>query len=150
MRGMMKQLFGVAIVLSLISLLMTACNTGSTGEPQAPIRAFYEEFAKARPNYDSMLCEDSQVRNSVENGATFTHLALVVMAQSGPATLGYQDLRFENKSNDGKTAVVRATGAFSVSLPTGPVTLPPDLSHIDKEITVINENGQWKMCSNPF
>jgi len=150
LRGMTKRLFSLMVGLSLISLLGVACGNGQTGDPKEPVRAFFVEFAKARPNYDSMLCADSNVRRGVENGAVFTHLALLVMAESGPATLGYQDLQVEDKSNDGKAAVVHVTGTFSVSLPSGPVALPPDLSHIDTEVTVVRENNQWKMCSNPF
>ncbi len=146
----MKRLFGLAVILVLIGAVVAACTTSATGDPKAPVIAFYEEFAKADSNYDSILCADSNVRNGVRNGGAFTRLALLVMAQSGPATVGYQDLRFEEKSNDGKSAVVHVTGAFSVSLPSGLVAIPSDFSLIDKEITVVNENGQWKMCSNPF
>jgi hypothetical protein len=146
----MKRLACPVVIVIIAAALLAACNSTPAGDPQVPVRAFYEEFAKAEPNFDSLLCSDANVRDGVDKGSIFTHLMLLVMAESGPATIGYQDLQLTTTSTTTNSAIVHVSGTFAVSLPTRSVTLPPDVSKIDTDITVAYENGAWKVCSNPF
>ena len=91
-----------------------------------------------------LTCSNSRVRSEIEQRLE----PLVDIKDSLTALKGQFDfsgLKFEEKSNDGRTATIRLSGNMYLKAlgQTEPLSLYED-------ITVVNESGVWKVCTNPL
>jgi hypothetical protein len=57
----------------------------------------------------------------------------------------YTNLKFEEKSNDGKTAIVHLSGSMTLKA-LGQVVQ----QEYNEDLRVVNESNGWKVCGNPL
>lgn len=131
-------------VLVIAGLLLAACSGGG-GPAIDATRAWFQALANL--DFDGTLkltCSKPSVRNEIETTLDpFIDLKEQLAALKGQ--FDFSGLKFEEKSNDGRTATIRLSGTMTLKAlgQTEPLEMYEDL-------TVVNENGTWKMCDNPI
>jgi hypothetical protein len=130
------------IVASLI--LLAACSGGGSPAIDAT-RAWFQALADLRfDDVMNLTCASTPVRNEI--GAKldpFIDLKPTLDALKGK--FDFSGLKFEEKSNNGRKAVIRLSGSMTL------VALgQPEAMELAEDITVLNENGAWKVCDNPL
>jgi hypothetical protein len=130
------------IVAGLIFL--AACGGG--GSPAIDgTRAWFQALAELRfDDVMSLTCANAPVRNEI--GAKldpFIDLKETLAALKGQ--FDFSNLKFEEKSNNGRVAVIRLSGSMTL------VALgQTEAMDVAEDITLVNESGTWKVCANPL
>ncbi|MBP7687806.1 MAG: hypothetical protein KA765_07865 [Thermoflexales bacterium] len=125
-------------------LLLTACGGG--GSPAIDgTRAWFQALAELR--FDDVLkltCASEPVRNEIAAKLDpFIDLKPTLDALKGQ--FDFSNLKFEEKSNNGRVATIRLSGSMTL------VALgQTEAMDVAEDLTVINENGVWKVCANPL
>jgi hypothetical protein len=131
-----------AIVIA--GLLLSACSGGG-GPAIDATRAWFQALANL--DFDGVVkltCSNPRVRNEIETKLDpFIDLKEELAALKGQ--FDFSGLKFEERSNDGRTASIRLSGTMTLRMlgQTEPLEIYEDL-------TVINESGTWKVCGNPL
>lgn len=130
------------IVASLIAL--TACSGGGSPAIEGT-RAWFQALAELRfDDVMNLTCASVPVRNEI--GAKldpFIDLKETLAALKGQ--FDFSNLKFEEKTNNGRVAVIRLSGSMTL------VALgQTEAMDVAEDITVVNENGTWKVCANPL
>lgn len=113
---------------------------GACVEEQRPVEVV-RSFMTAVEEFDldtaeSLVC-DAQ-RGEVRHGLEPYN----DVARLGEAfDLSFEDLSFEERSNDGQTAVVRVTGSLTLSF-----LGQEEVQEVNEEHVVIKDNGRWVVC----
>lgn len=131
-----------AIVVA--GLLLSACSGGG-GPAIEATRAWFQALTNL--DFDGVMnltCANPRVRNEIETKLDpFIDLKQTLAALKGQ--FDFSGLKFEEKSNDGRTATIRLSG--KMALRALGQSEPLD---VFEDITVINESGTWKVCGNPL
>jgi len=119
------------------------------------------EFAKAFFAYDravlsERLCEESKTANEADVVGSYVYKARQEAEARGYSVGCYvkeklYHLETETVSRTRDTAKIRVT--FEKRSPLRTFFSKKDkydISHVEEEIDLIQENGQWKVCGNPF
>jgi hypothetical protein len=136
-----RQLFPL-IVASLI--VLTACGGG--GSPAIDgTRAWFQALAELRfDDVMNLTCANGPVRNEIAAKLDpFIDLKETLAALKGQ--FDFSNLKFEEKSNNGRVAVIRLSGSMTL------VALgQTEAMDVAEDISVVNESGVWKVCANPL
>ena len=136
-----RQLFPL-IVASLI--VLTACGGG--GSPAIDgTRAWFQALAELRfDDVMNLTCANGPVRNEIAAKLDpFIDLKETLAALKGQ--FDFSSLKFEEKSNNGRVAVIRLSGSMTL------VALgQTEAMDVAEDISVVNESGVWKVCANPL
>lgn len=130
------------VVASLIAL--AACSGGGSPAIEGT-RAWFQALAELRfDDVMNLTCASVPVRNEI--GAKldpFIDLKETLTALKGQ--FDFSNLKFEEKTNNGRVAVIRLSGSMTL------VALgQTEAMDVAEDITVVNENGTWKVCANPL
>jgi hypothetical protein len=141
----MKPHFRIGILLLLCAaLLLAACGAGG-GPAIDGTRSWFQALADL--NVDQVMkltCSNPQVRSEIEQRLEpFVDIKDSLDALKGQ--FDFSGLKFEEKSNDGRTATIRLSGKMFLKAlgQSQPLSLYEDIS-------VVNEGGVWKVCTNPL
>ncbi len=139
----MNPRFRIALLFaSCAALLLTACNAGG-----GPAIDATRGWLQALANLDfkqvlNLTCSTPRVRNDVELRLD----PLIDIQDTLQALKGQYDfsgLKFEEMTNDGRTATVRLSGKLVLK------ALGQEQAYeIYEDIGVVKENDVWKVCSN--
>jgi hypothetical protein len=135
-----KSLYAIVI----IGLLLTACGGG--GSPAIDgTRAWFKALAELRfDDVMNLTCDSTPVRNEI--GAKldpFIDLKETLAALKGQ--FDFSNLKFEEKTNNGRIAVIRLSGSMTLQ-----ALGQTEAMDVAEDITVVNESGTWKVCANPL
>ena len=130
------------IVAGLI--VLAACSGGGSPAIEGT-RAWFQALAELRfDDVMNLTCASVPVRNEI--GAKldpFIDLKETLAALKGQ--FDFSNLEFEEKTNNGRVAVIRLSGSMTL------VALgQTEAMDVAEDITVVNENGVWKVCANPL
>ncbi len=130
------------IVAGLI--VLAACSGGGSPAIEGT-RAWFQALAELRfDDVMNLTCASVPVRNEI--GAKldpFIDLKETLAALKGQ--FDFSNLKFEEKTNNGRVAVIRLSGSMTL------VALgQTEAMDVAEDITVVNENGVWKVCANPL
>jgi hypothetical protein len=139
----MKTRIGIGLLFLICAvLLLTACNAGG-GPAIDATRGWLQALADL--DFKQVLdrtCAASRVRNEVELRLD----PLIDLQDTLQALKGQYDfsgLKFEEITNDGRTATVRLSGQLLLK------ALGQEQAYqIYEEVGVVKENDVWKVCSN--
>jgi len=132
------------VVLLSAGLLLAACGAGGSPAIEGA-RSWFQALADL--DFEQVMkltCSTPRVRSEIElRLEPFVDIKDSLAALKGQ--FDFSGLKFEEKSNDGRTATVRLSGRMFLKAlgQTQPMSLYED-------ITVVNDNGVWKMCGNPL
>jgi hypothetical protein len=133
------------IPLIVAGLIFAAACSGGGSPAIDGTRAWFQALAELR--FDDVMkltCASVPVRNEI--GAKldpFIDLKPTLDALKGQ--FDFSNLKFEEKSNNGRTATIRLSGSMTL------VALgQTEAMDVAEDITVVNENGVWKVCANPL
>ena len=130
------------IAASLI--VLTACGGG--GSPAIDsTRAWFQALAELRfDDVMNLTCANGPVRNEIATKLDpFIDLKETLAALKGQ--FDFSNLKFEEKSNNGRVATIRLSGSMTL------VALgQTEAMEVAEDITVVNESGVWKVCANPL
>lgn len=122
-------------LLSAIVLLLSAC-TGDQ-DPVDVVRSFMAAVeTRDLDKAESLVCEEqwSKVRRSLEPFGEVTQLGEAF-------DLSFEDLSFDERSNDGSIVVIRVSGVLTLSF-----LGQEETQDVDEEHVIIKENGRWVIC----
>ncbi len=132
-RGWLKR--GALSLLFPVGLLVAACSGGQS--PVQVVRAFMTAIGTVDVSRaESLVCatQKGEVHSSLEPFGD--------VAQLGEAfDISFDDLSFQEKSNDGNVAVVRVRGTVTISF-----LGQQEKQDVDEEHVVVKEGGQWVIC----
>ncbi len=141
--SMAGYLFRMLSVIGL-ALLLAACGAGG-GPAIDGTRNWFQALANLDVEQVMKLtCSNPPVRNEIEQRLEpFVDIKDSLAALKGQ--FDFSGLKFEEKSNDGRTATIRLSGKMFLKAlgQAQPLSLYED-------ITVVNESGVWKVCTNPL
>jgi hypothetical protein len=125
-------------------ILLTACSGG--GSPAIDgTRAWFKALAELRfDDVMNLTCADTAVRNEI--GAKldpFIDLKPTLAALKGQ--FDFSNLKFEEKTNNGRVAVIRLSGSMTLQ-----ALGQTEAMDVAEDITVVNDSGTWKVCANPL
>lgn len=127
-----------------ILLLVVGCSAGG-GPAIDATRAWFQALSEL--DFDGVLaltCSNVRVRNSIEARLDpFIDLKGALDALQGQ--FDFTGLKFEEKSNDGRTAVIHLSGQMELR-----ALGQAEALEVFEDITVVNEGGTWKVCANPL
>lgn len=132
-----------ATLLLLASLLLlSACGAGG-GPAIDATRSWLQALADLDfKQVMSQTCSNQQVRNEIE-----VRLDPFIDIQDTLQTLkgqfDFSGLKFEELSNDGRTARVRLSGKMALK-----VLGQNQALDVFEDLTVVKENDGWKVCAN--
>jgi hypothetical protein len=131
-------------VIAASLIFLAACGGG--GSPAIDgTRAWFRALAELR--FDDVMkltCASPAVRNEIAAKLDpFIDLKETLAALKGQ--FDFSNLKFEEQSNDGRSAVIRLTGSMTLQA----LGQTEDLE-IFEDLTVVNDNGTWKVCANPL
>ena len=125
-------------------LLLNACGAGG-GPAIDGTRAWFQALADL--NLDAVMeltCARSRVRTEIESKlAPFFDLKDTLAALKGQ--FDFSGLKFEEVSNDGKTATIHLTGKMWLK-----ALGQSEALDVFEDITVVKEDSGWKVCANPL
>ena len=140
---MVRLVYRLMIIVSA-GWLLAACGAGG-GPAIDGTRNWFQALATLDVEQVMKLtCSNPQVRGEVEQRlGPFVDIQDSLTALKGQ--FDFSGLKFEEKSNDGKTATIRLSGKMFLRAlgQSEPLSLYED-------ITVVNEGGVWKVCTNPL
>ena len=123
-------------------LLLTACNAGGGPAIQAA-RDWMQALADL--NFKQVLdltCSTPRIHNDVEVRLD-PLIDIQETLQSLKGQYDFSGLKFEELSNDGRTATVRLSGKLLLKM------LGQEQAYeIYEEVGVVKESDTWKLCSN--
>ncbi len=138
-----RSLFRAMTAIGL-ALLLAACGAGG-GPAIDGTRNWFQALANLDVEQVMKLtCSNPRVRNEIEQRLEpFVDIKDSLAALKGQ--FDFSGLKFEEKSNDGRTATIRLSGKMFLKAlgQAQPLSLYED-------ITVVNESGVWKVCTNPL
>ncbi|HTP11889.1 MAG TPA: hypothetical protein VMP08_26730 [Anaerolineae bacterium] len=123
-------------------LLLTACNAGGGPAIQAA-RDWMQALADL--NFKQVLdltCSTPRIHNDVEVRLD-PLIDIQETLQSLKGQYDFSGLKFEELSNDGRTATVRLSGKLLLK-----VLGQEQAYEIYEEVSVVKEGDTWKLCSN--
>jgi hypothetical protein len=123
------------LLFGAVLLLPFACDDGAG--PTEVMRSFFVAMEVRDLNSaEDLVCQRQQeeVRQILEPFGQVTQL-------DEAFSLSFEDLVFEERNNDGQTAVIRVTGSVTLSFLGQEETQPVNEEHI-----LMNENGRWVIC----
>ena len=130
------------IVVSLI--ILSACSGGGSPAIEGT-RVWFQALADLR--FDDVMkltCASTPVRNEI--GAKldpFIDLKPTLAALKGQ--FDFSNLKFEEKSNNGRAAVIHLSGSMVLK-----ALGQTEAMDVAEDIDVVNEDGTWKVCANPL
>ncbi len=131
-------------VMVSVGLLLAACGAGGSPAIEGT-RSWFQALANL--DFEQVMkltCSSPGVRSEIElRLEPFADIKDSLAALKGQ--FDFSGLKFEEKNNDGHTATVRLSGKMFLRAlgQTQPMSLYED-------ITIVNENGVWKVCGNPL
>lgn len=132
------------LTLIVATLLIAGCSAGG-GPAIDATRAWFQALSEL--DFDGVLaltCSNARVRNSLETRLDpFIDLKGTLDALQGQ--FDFSGLKFEEKSNDGRTAVIHLSGQMELR-----ALGQAEALEVFEDITVVNEGGTWKVCANPL
>lgn len=140
----MKYRWGVrATVLLLTSLvLLSACNAGG-GPAIDATRSWLQALADL--NFKQVMdltCSNPKVRDEIQIRIdSLTDIQDTLQSLKGQ--FDFSGLKFEEMSNDSRTAQIRLSGKMALKALGQSQTL-----NVYEDITVVKENDAWKICAN--
>jgi hypothetical protein len=141
-RRMKTRQFVYLIAIGL--LVLSACGAGGSPAIEGT-RAWFQALADLRfDDVMNLTCANTAIRNEI--GAKldpFIDLKPTLAALKGQ--FDFSNLKFEEKSNAGGTAVIR----LSVSMVLKALG-QTEAMDVAEDIAVVNEGGTWKVCANPL
>jgi hypothetical protein len=130
------------LLLAVASLLLAGCNAGG-GPPIDATRSWLQALADLKfKQVLDLTCSAPRIRNEVEVRLD----PLIDIQETLQALKGQYDfsrLKFEELSNDGRTATVRLSGKLLLK-----VLGQEQIYEIYEDVGVVKENDIWKVCSN--
>ena len=129
-------------LLLAAALILTACNAGG-----GPAIDATRNWLQALADLDfkqvlNLTCSTSRVRNEVELRLD-PLIDIQETLQSLKGQYDFSGLKFEELSNDGRTASVRLSGKLLLK-----VLGQEQVFEINEMVGVVEENDVWKVCSN--
>ncbi len=127
-----------------VGLLLAACGAGGSPAIEGT-RSWFQALANL--DFEQVMkltCSNPAVRSDIElRLEPFNDIKDSLTALKGQ--FDFSGLKFEERSNDGRLATVRLSGKMFLKAlgQVQPMSLYED-------ITVVNENGVWKVCGNPL
>ena len=128
--------------LAIAAFLLAGCNAG--GGPSIDATRNWLQ-ALADLNFKQVLnltCSTPRIRNAVELRLD-TLIDIQETLQSLKGQYDFSGLKFEELSNDGRTATVRLSGKLLLK-----VLGQSQVYEIYEEVGVVNESNTWKVCNN--
>ncbi len=125
-------------------LLLTACSGG--GSPAIDgTRAWFKALAELRfDDVMNLTCASTPVRNEIAAKLDpFIDLKPTLDALKGQ--FDFSNLKFEEKSNNGRVATIRLSGSMTLQ-----ALGQTEAMDVAEDLTIVNENGVWKVCANPL
>ena len=140
----MKHTLTVRLMLGLavMALLISGCSAGG-GPAIDATRSWLQALADL--NFKQVLnltCSTPRIRNEVELRLD-PLIDIQETLQSLKGQYDFSGLKFEELSNDGRTARVRLSGKLLLKV-LGQI----QAYDIYEEVSVVNESDVWKVCSN--
>ena len=140
----MKHTLAVRLTLGLaiVALLIAGCNAGG-GPAIDATRSWLQALADL--NFKQVLnltCSAPRIHNEVELRLD-PLIDIQDTLQSLKGQYDFSGLKFEELSNDGRTATVRLSGKLLLK-----VLGQTQAYDIYEEVGVVNESDVWKVCSN--
>ncbi len=136
-----KQLISLLVAALL---LVSGCSAGG-GPAIDATRSWFQALSDL--NFDEVLrltCNNPRVRSEIETRLDpFIDLKSTLDALKGQ--FDFTNLKFEEKSNDGRSATIHLTGQMSLR-----ALGQTEALEVYEDITVVNEGGAWKVCGNPL
>ena len=130
------------LLLSCAALLLSACNAGG-GPAIDATRNWLQALADL--NFKQVLdltCSTPRIRNEVELRLD-PLIDIQETLQSLKGQYDFSGLKFEEVSNDGRTATVRLSGKLLLK-----VLGQEQVYDIYEEVGVVKESDIWKVCGN--
>jgi hypothetical protein len=125
-------------------LVLSACGGGGSPAIEGT-RAWFQALADLRfDDVMNLTCSNVAVRNEI--GAKldpFIDLKDTLAALKGQ--FDFSNLKFEEKSNHGGTAVIHLSGSMVLK-----ALGQTEALDVAEDISVVNEGGTWKVCANPL
>ena len=132
-----------AIVLLLVgALLLSACSSGG-GPAIDATRSWLQSLAEL--NFKQVMdqtCANPKVRTEIEVRLD-PFIDIQATLQTLKGQFDFSGLKFEEISNDGRTAQVRLSGKMVLKALGQSQALD-----VYEELTVVKENDKWKVCAN--
>ena len=132
-----------AIVLLLESaLLLAACSSGG-GPAIDATRGWLKSLSEL--DFKQVMvqtCADSKVRNEIEVRLD-PFIDIQATLQTLKGQFDFSGLKFEELSNDGRTAQIRLSGKMVLKALGQSQALD-----VYENLTVVKENDAWKVCAN--
>ena len=136
---------GATFSIRLVSVMLLAACGGGGGPAIDATRAWLQALSEF--NFDQVMnltCADKQVRSDIQQRlAPFNDISKAVTSLNGK--FDFSGLKFEEKSNNGQTAMVHLSGSLALTALGQSQSL-----ELNEEIQVVNEGGDWKVCGNPL
>ena len=132
----------LALGLAMMALLISGCSAGG-GPAIDATRSWLQALADL--NFKQVLnltCSTPRIRNEVELRLD-PLIDIQETLQSLKGQYDFSGLKFEELSNDGRTARVRLSGKLLLKV-LGQI----QAYDIYEEVSVVNESDVWKVCSN--
>ena len=145
---MKSRLVRLKVLLTLLiaarPFLLTACGAGG-GPAIDGTRNWFQALADLRvDDVLKLTCSNPRVRNEIEQKLEpFTDIKTTLQSLKGQ--FDFSGLKFEEKSNDGKTATIHLSGKMVLKALGQSQALD-----LFEDIPVVNESGVWKVCANPL
>ena len=141
---MMKRASVALTSFVIAAWLLSACSSG--GGPAIEATRSWLEALKVL-DFDGVMkqtCSDAKTRDTIEQALTpFTDMQSTLKSVNG--LFDYTNLKFEEKSNDGKTAIIHLSGSMTLKA-LGQVVQ----QEYNEDLRVVNESNVWKVCDNPL
>ena len=142
---MSRSLAGRWLLCLLTALLVLSACSGGGGPAIDATRAWLQALSDL--NFDRVMnltCSDAKTRDAIEQALTpYTDLQSTLKSVNG--LFDYTNLKFEEKSNDGKTALVHLSGSMTLKA-LGQV----EQLEYNEDLRVVSESNVWKVCGNPL
>jgi hypothetical protein len=139
----MKSRLQVSIFLLLcVALLLTACSSGG-GPAIDATRGWLQALADLDfKQVMDLTCSTPRIRNEVELRLD-PLIDIQETLQSLKGQYDFSGLKFEELSNDGRSATVRLSGQLLLKM-----LGQEQVYDIYEVVGVVKENDVWKVCSN--
>jgi hypothetical protein len=129
-------------LLLCVALLLTACSSGG-GPAIDATRGWLQALADLDfKQVMDMTCSTPRIRNQVELRLD-PLIDIQETLQSLKGQYDFSGLKFEELSNDGRSATVRLSGQLLLKM-----LGQEQIYDIYEEVGVVKENDVWKVCSS--
>jgi hypothetical protein len=123
------------LLLSLLLVLLVACDAEE--DPVEVIRSFMaavEAFDVTKAQHLVCQAQRARVQDSLEPFGALTEA-------DEAFAIRFDDLTFQERSNDGKVAIVHVRGQLIVSF-----LGQQEVQEVDEEHVLVKEGGRWLVC----